>query len=358
MMYITYSTTWRRLSRIASCFIALSILFTAVPSFGQQAAPEAVRAREFAFYGTNFADWAVVDLSGATGSPITWKVLKNPANPAPGQAQISNFVWGIVGDVLTPGSWTGDSTYDPGIWRSGTYWRLRWETPTIYDATLWGATTDNMGREGDYDGDGIIDMTALRISSNILQWWIRLSSTGTQRVVNFGSLITGQSTFAFRGADFTGDGRDELIIARAVNATGVVTWFVADAVTGTQIKQVQWGNFNTHFIVNPADYTGDGRADFVTWAAGEADPVARKWWILDSQTGAILPPIQWGMGDPTFEDPDLPIRGDYDGDGIHDICVWRPSNTTYYCRASSNGSMIAQQWGAPTDTPLATFFTF
>ena len=146
-------------------------------------------------------------------------------------------------------------------------------------------TGDNLGREGDYDADGIMDPTVIRITGGVLAWWIRLSSTGATRVVNFGTTATGQSTFAFRGADFTGDGRDELIVARVINATGVCNWFVGDAVTGAQLMQVAWGNFNTHFIINPADDTGDGKADLITWAAGEANVANQVWHIFDPVTG-------------------------------------------------------------------------
>lgn len=352
----------RRLSRFGVSLLSLFILLTSVPGLAQRAVPTGTKAPEFAFFGSNFADWAVVTLPTSSGNPIVWKIMKNPADPTPGQAQIRIFNWGTFGDVITPGSWTGDGTYDPGIWRNLPgfgYWTLRWETPTQSDVLQFGGSGDNLGREGDYNGDGRTDPTALKIISGQLQWWIRLSGTSPvqTRTINFGSTAAGQSTFAFRGADFTGDGVDELIVARA-SASGAVTWFIGSAVNGEPIKQVQWGNFNTHFLVNPADYTGDGRADFVTWAAGEPAVANRVWWILDSNTGAVVPPIPWGIGDDQFINNDLPVRGDYDGDGIHDVCVWRPSTITFHCRASSNGSWISQQWGSTGDIPLGNFFTF
>ena len=341
--------------------IGLPVASLAQIAEGTEGAAPAVRAKEFAFYGTNRADWVTLSTPTVAGQPFVWKVIKNPASPAPGAAQISIFNWGVFGDIITPGSWTGDATYDAGIWRRGTgYWLLPLEAPNTHQVRAWGQGGDNLGREGDYDGDGIMDPTVIRIVGGVLAWWIRPSTTGIARTVNFGTTATGQSTFAFRGADFTGDGRDELIVARVINASGFTTWFVGDAVTGAQLFQVTFGNFNTHFIINPADYTGDGRADLITWAAGEGQVANQVWHIFNPATGQLASPIglRFGIGDPNFVNMDLPIRGDYDGDGTHDICVWRPSTATFYCRASVDGSLIVQQWGVTADTPLATLFTF
>jgi hypothetical protein len=342
--------------------LMISLPLITIAQDGAEAAAPQVRAKEFAFYGTNRADWAVLTTPDVDGQPFVWKIIKNPASPAPGAAQISIFNWGLFADTITPGSWTGDATYDPGIWRSNIgYWILPFEAPNTSQVIKWGNPTgDNLGREGDYDGDGIMDATVIRIVGGLLGWWIRLSSTGATRVVNFGTTAANTSLFAFRGADFTGDGRDELILCRVINATGLATWFVGDAVTGAQLMQVNWGNFNTHFIINPADYTGDGRADLITWSAGEANVANQVWHIYNPVTNQRANPIglRFGVGDPNFVNNDLPIRGDYDGDGTHDICVWRPSNATFYCRASVDGSLIVQQWGVTDDTPLANFFTF
>jgi len=44
---------------------------------------------------------------------------------------------------------------------------------------------------------------------------------------------------------------------------------------------------------------------------------------------------------------DLPVPGDYDGNGTTDIAVFRPSTGVWYVR---NGATVA--WGASGDRPL------
>ena len=86
------------------------------------------------------------------------------------------------------------------------------------------------------------------------------------------------------------------------------------------------------------DFNGDGIVDLSVFRNGE-------WWIRGSQTiGARN--VQWGLPG------DIPVVADYDGDFIDDIAIFRPSNSQWWVRRSSDGGTYALQFGLPGDKPV------
>jgi hypothetical protein len=51
---------------------------------------------------------------------------------------------------------------------------------------------------------------------------------------------------------------------------------------------------------------------------------------------------------------DVPVPGDYDGDGQTDLCVYRPQYGTWFVlwSSSDNTRYTAYGWGTATDVPL------
>jgi hypothetical protein len=92
------------------------------------------------------------------------------------------------------------------------------------------------------------------------------------------------------------------------------------------------------------DFDGDGRDDPATFrlATGE-------WRVWASAAGyTAWAPIDWGVG------TDIPVPADYDGDRRTDVAVYRPSTGTWHVAFSSTTmtSGLAVQWGTASDRPV------
>ncbi len=321
------------------------------------------------FTGDGRTDWATIANTtppAPIGTPLRWKIVGNPASAAPNAAFIRHFDYGLRGDLIVPRDYTGDRKTEVAVWRPGTpgiYYVSQFPTGTggvtLERAVPWGQTGDNLLAEGDYDGDGKVDFTVVRrdATTGNLTWFILSSSTNTQKAIQFGTTPSIFNFFATEGADFTGDGRDELVLFTINATTGDYTFYIGDANTGAGISTLSYGTYTTDYLITPADYTGDNRADIVVARSGTDTPII--WYIRNTATGASTATI-FGIGDPNFTNQDLPVRGDYDGDGRHDIAVYRRSNQTfYYLRSSSNNTIVdGQRHGDPGDLVLGTRGTY
>ena len=82
----------------------------------------------------------------------------------------------------------------------------------------------------------------------------------------------------------------------------------------------------------PGDYDGDGAADFAAYSVSNG-----RWSVCSSQG------LNVRFGDPG----DVPIPGDYNGDGVTDIAVYRPSTGQWFVR-----NQFAVQFGDSGDVPI------
>jgi hypothetical protein len=85
----------------------------------------------------------------------------------------------------------------------------------------------------------------------------------------------------------------------------------------------------------PGDYDGDGVAEMALFRASD------NTWYID-RVGTRM----WGaLGD-------VPVPADYDADGKRDIAVFRPSDGTWYIVYSGTQTGAAFVYGGPGDIPV------
>ncbi len=101
---------------------------------------------------------------------------------------------------------------------------------------------------------------------------------------------------------------------------------------------LSWG-WNTAVVV-PADYDGDGKADF-----GVFDAATGLWYVLGANHEVIFWAVPWGA--PGM----IPAPADYDGDGRADLAVYNPDTGNWYIWTWSGLAYTDLRWGVPPMKP-------
>ena len=105
-------------------------------------------------------------------------------------------------------------------------------------------------------------------------------------------------------------------------------------------QQFQWGTSALNDVPVAGDYDGDGAMDVAVWR-----PHDGAWYIRTSASAyQDTFTMAWGAG----ALGDVPVPADYDGDGRADLAVWRPGVGGWYIRMSATAyqTTLAIPWGA------------
>lgn len=159
------------------------------------------------------------------------------------------------------------------------------------------------------------------------------------------AIVTGASA-----ADFDRDGKADFAVFRPSSTT----WLCEPSKAKSESTAFQWGRASD--VLVPADYDGDGQTDFAVWR-----PENGVWYIHQSGDDSVLL-VRWGMTTmhPTGGLSDVPVSGDYDGDGLTDLGVWRPDTGEWWILKSSNtydqNNPTVFRWGKLGDVPVQADF--
>jgi len=283
-----------------------------------------------------------------------WYTLTSSSGYAPSAARGTQFGSQAAGDTPLMADIDGDGVRDLITWRGSTgvwSWRTSSTGYASGGSKQWGiASLGDVPLLGDVDGDRKADLIVWRASTGTFFWLPSSTnydypSAGSKQ---WGSQAEGDVPMI---GDFDADGRADLVVWRA--SSGV--WFWLTSSTGYNYANAgvrQWGLGSQGDVPKLGDFDGDGRSDLAVWRASTG-----TWFWITSSTAYAYPAQQirqWG----NQAAGDVPLVGDFDGDGRADLAVWRASNGTWFWLTSSSGyspgAAGVRQWGLGSlgDTPM------
>ncbi len=304
--------------------------------------------RPLDFDGDGKTDPTVVrNTGGGPSGAITWYIKNSSGMPFNTTRQ-----WGQVGDDFVPADYDGDGKSDIAVWRGGTvqapqgyFYILQSQTNTFRE-DIFGQTGDDPTVIGDYTGDGKVDPAVYRAGTNTGNpsfWFYRASSGPLSGQIVYNQW--GQNGDFPAPGDYDGDGRYDFVVQR--NGGGGSGQFFLNQTTAGQTSFL-FGQPSD--VIVPGYYDNDCKTDI---AVRRSIGGSINWFIRNSTNGATQHFI-FGVSATDFS-----TQGDYDGDGVTDISVYRtnadPALTSFYWRRSSDGASVGQQWGQNGDYPAANY---
>jgi hypothetical protein len=260
-----------------------------------------------------------------------------------------NEVWFGQGRQTVPGDYDGDGKTDFAVCsdekNGDKIWFIIASSTEAKTDFHWGRTGD-VPVQGDYDGDGRTDFAVFRPSESI--WYILRSSD--QKII---ARRFGLAEDRLAPADYDGNGTTDIAVFRQEKS--MLYWMN----TGSErALSMHWaGEFGDGDLIVPADYDGDRIADFATYA------IATGEWMIFESSSQSYRSARFGQGyyeaaqsnvPPGSKYPDMPMPGDYDGDGRADLAVFNRLMLEVHVFASRDGHLISAPMGSQNASPVST----
>ena len=297
------------------------------------------------FDGDGTADFTVVrNTGGGINGQITWFVNKHSDG-----SQLSRQ-WGLANDTFLANDFDGDGLADYGVWRPGiqsTFYIFQSQSNTIR-VQDWGLASDDASVVGDYDNDSKADFAVYRPGATPGAqsfWYWKPSASSTQfNVVAWG--LTGDTPAP---GDYDGDHKMDFAVQRSNGGNSDFYRRYSSGIADTVTTLGHSSDYNA-----PGDYDGDGKTDLcvvgIAGAPFTEGGSLLQWTYIPSGGGANVVDT-WGF------DTDVPVPGDYNGDGKADYAVWRPGAlSTFWVMRPVTRQIESRQWGLIDDVPVLSTY--
>lgn len=204
-------------------------------------------------------------------------------------------------------------------------------------------------RPVDNDGDGRTDYSLIRFpnvtppAANPVTFFSLNTTDGAAGRGPFGDLTLGDD---IAPGDYDGDGKNDIALFRDPGTPGADTLFLVILSATNTFQAVHWG---TSGDINVSrDFDGDGATNYAVYRATNV-PGAQDFWFIRRPDNSQIS-IPWGVSGDGTNSKDVPVTGDYDGDGKYDCAVYRfnaglPNNNSYLILRSSDNTVVVQPWG-------------
>jgi hypothetical protein len=171
---------------------------------------------------------------------------------------------------------------------------------------------------GDWNGDGVTTIGAVKQVLGTWEWSLRNSNTagGADIFVAYGSHTLGDVPVA---GDWDGNGTVTIGVVRR-NVGGNWLWLLRNSNTpGSPDLNFEYGSGTLNDIPVVGDWNGDG-----TTSIGVVRDIGTSWlWLLRNSNSPGFPDLNFSYGSPTLGDQ--LIVGDWDGNGTMTVGVTRPT---------------------------------
>ena len=142
-------------------------------------------------------------------------------------------------------------------------------------------------------------------------------------------------------ADYDGDGRTDIAVWREL-PSGEAAFYILES--STNVVRTEWFGKTGDIPTVVGDWDGDRKADLAVFRNSAFDGQSYFFYLGSwNNPKKSVTSLAWGTAG------DVPQSGDFDGDGLADTAVFRPSDNVWYIQQSSDNQIIYKQWGLATD---------